>query len=348
MSQNPERILIIKLSALGDIVQSLPVLQAIKDTWPNCKVDWICGEVGKGLLEDHPFLDRVIVYPRAEFGRLARMPIRWPLLLKKLADLRKDLVSVSYDMAIDLQGLLKSGLINFLSEAKVKAGFDRSREFSYIFLNKKVPPYDPDKHAVLRYLDLVRALGASSKEIRFPVHVTEDHFQNAQKLLDRYQINQDNFAILIPGTIWPTKRWLTSSFAELAKLIQKDTDLHSLVVGGAQDNALGREIALLSNGAAKDLTGTTDLKTLSALFKMSRFGVSTDTGPMHLAAACGLRLVALFGPTAPWRTGPFGNGHIVIRKEMACSPCFKRSCSHNSCMKSIGVEEVFDAVKRLF
>ncbi len=343
----PSRVLIIKLSALGDIVHTLPVLHCLKETWPECQVDWITGEVGKGLLEKHPLIDKVIVYPRRQLGHLAKNPVDWPKLWKELKSLRKKLKTGSYDIALDLQGLFKSGLITALSGAKIKAGFDKTREYSHLFLNYKAPAYDPDRHAVLRYLDLAQFIGASCNEVKFPILVEKQHLEKAQNLVDWCGIGNKRFVILIPGTIWQTKRWTTSSFAELALLMQRKLGLESVIIGGSQDKELGTEIHHLSMGVARDLTGHTDLKTLSALFKMACLGVSTDTGPMHLAAACGLRLVALFGPTAPWRTGPYGKDHVVIRKEMDCSPCFKRICHHNSCMKSIEALEVFETVKTL-
>ncbi len=345
--KSPSRILIIKLSALGDIVQTLPVLDALKKTWPQASVDWITGEVGAGLLEGHPLLDRVIVYPRKRLGRLAKNPLSWPHLTKEILGLKKELRLSRYDAALDLQGLFKSGIITILSGAKIKAGFDKGREFSHMFLNKRLPPYDPDKHAVLRYLDLARTLGAHTKDIRFPLGISDTHRQMARDILGSLGIEPGRFVILIPGTIWPTKRWVNSYFAELAVMINKGLGLKSVIVGGSQDRAMGREIENFSKKAARDLTGKTDLKTLAAIFQLAKTAVSTDTGPMHLAAATGLRLVALFGPTAPWRTGPFGHGHKVIRRELGCSPCFKRRCQENLCMKEIGPKEVFQAVKEL-
>ncbi|NPA93908.1 MAG: lipopolysaccharide heptosyltransferase II [Thermodesulfobacteria bacterium] len=347
MSRQPSRLLIIKLSALGDIVQTLPVLHAFKQSWPQCSIDWITGEVGASLLEGHPLIERVFVYPRRRLGRLAKSPLSWPRLAQELAGLRQKLSSRNYDLAVDFQGLFKSGIIALLSGAKTRAGFDKAREFSHLFLNKKIPPYNPDRHAVLRYLDLARAVGAAEVEPKFLVPLTEKDKNEARQLLDSLGIKPERFVVLIPGTVWPTKRWVNASFAQVATLIHKELGLESVIVGASGDNHLGQEIERLSGGRARNITGRTSLKTLSALFTMAVTGVSTDTGPMHLAAATGLPIVAIFGPTAPWRTGPFGRGHIVLRKKLDCSPCFKRNCSHNSCMKAVGAQEAFNAVKEL-
>ncbi len=347
MSRIPSKILIIKLSALGDIVQALPVLNALKKTWPESSVDWITGEIGAGLLWRHPLLNRVLVYPRTRFGKLARNPFTWPLLSQELIRLKRDLQIGDYDLSIDLQGLFKSGLITFLSGARIRAGFDKGREFSHLFLNRRLPPYDPDKHAVLRYLDIAEAIGAPSKTVSFPLAISETDHEEAFGILHRLSIDPYNFTVLIPGTMWPTKRWRNSSFAELAMLLHEELGIKSVVAGSKSDRDLGREIEELSKKSARDITGQTDLRTLTAIFRLALTAISTDTGPMHLAAAAGLRLVALFGPTAPWRTGPFGKGHVVIRKDMECSPCFKRNCNSRACMEKIKVAEVFNAIKGL-
>ncbi len=347
LPSSPSSLLIIKLSALVDIVQALPVLNAIKATWPGCQVDWITGEVGADLLADHPLLRRVLVYPRRRLGRLSRSPFSWPKVLRELSGLKSRLHEGNYDIAMDLQGLFKSGLICKLSGARIRAGFDKGREMSHLFLNYRLPPYDPDRHAVLRYLDMAKALGATCKEIDFSIPITKDHVAEAKKLVQKIGAEERRFVILIPGTVWSTKKWISSYFAELSNMIYSGLGLKSVVVGGPMDKGLGRKIRQLSGSHTEDLTGKTDLKTLAALFPLAACAVSTDTGPMHLAAASGLRVVALFGPTAPWRTGPFGTGHVVIRKEMDCSPCFKRSCTHNSCMWTIKPMEVFKSVREL-
>ncbi len=346
VEESPKRILLIKLSALGDIIQSLPVLYSLKKTWPKCKVDWITGEVGADLLSGHPLLERVIVYKRKRLGHLAKSPVFWPALLGELRLLFKEINSRGqYDYAIDLQGLFKSGFITCLSRAKEKVGFDRGREFSHLFLTKRLPPYDPDRHAVLRYLDLISAIGADISDIKFPIGLTENDLKRAKDMIFSLGLREKGFVCLIPGTIWPTKRWGSSHFSKLSILLNEHFGLKSLIIGGATDKKLGKEISENSKGTAIDITGKTDLKTLSSIFRESLLAITTDTGPMHLAAATGLKVIAIFGPTAPWRTGPFGAGHIIIRKDVKCSPCFKRNCEDRRCMKEIKPDEVFEQVK---
>ncbi len=345
---SPKKILIIKLSALGDVVQSLPVLYALKRRFPKSSIHWITGEVGASLLKDNPLIDEVIVYKRKILGDYALSVFKWPALLKELICLRKRLIKAEYDLAIDLQGLFKSGMITFFSNASVRLGFDKGREFSHFFLNFKLPPYNPDKHAVLRYLDLLRPLGINSKnEVIFPLGLNDNDYLRANAILKKHGLEPEKTICFIPGTIWPSKKWDSRLFARLSLSIRDIFNLKTVIIGASQDRQLGKEIEALSRGSAIDLTGKTDLKCLAALFSSSLAAVSVDTGPMHLAAASGLKIVALFGPTAPWRTGPFGEGHVVLRKDLSCSPCFKRSCNDRQCMLNIKVDEVIDALRKI-
>ncbi len=342
-----ERILIIKLSALGDIVQALPVLYSLKKTWKDCCVDWITGEVGAGLLNGHPMIDRVIVYPRRRLGELAGNPLKWYVLASELAGLARSLRKGRYDIALDIQGLFKSGLITFLSGAREKTGFAGGREGSSFFLNRRLPRYDPDQHAVLRYLEAAAYLGADTSEIRFPLGLKEDDLQEARDLLRGLGLKSGEFVILVPGTVWPSKHWSIEGFSSFARILRKQLGLSCLVAGAESDAVLGHAIENGSGSAALNITGRTSLRAFAALSTMAAAAVTTDTGPMHLAAAAGLRVVALFGPTSPVRTGPFGQGHIVLRQEMECSPCFRRKCDRRQCMLSISAEEVFRAVERI-
>lgn len=343
----PERILIIKLSALGDIVQALPVLHAVKRQWKSCQVDWITGEAAAGLLKGHPLLNRVIVYPRKRLGEMARSPFAWRRLFGELRGLSRRLKKARYDAALDLQGLFKSGLITYLSGAGEKVGFKGGREASSLFLNRKLPRYDPDQHAVLRYLEVPAYIGADSSDISFPLGITDPDLREAEGLLDQLDLKAGRFVLLIPGTVWPSKHWSVEDFSRLSRLISRELGLACLVVGSGADVSLGKAIARGSRGSARDITGNTSLKLLAALSTMAATAVTTDTGPMHLVSAAGLRVVALFGPTAPWRTGPFGKGHIIIRKGLECSPCFNRQCITRECMLSISPEEVLIAVNEI-
>jgi lipopolysaccharide heptosyltransferase II len=203
-------------------------------------------------------------------------------------------------------------------------------------------------HAVLRDLMLLEALGIDSREIvfNFPIH---DHARKQVKdLLALHNINENVFLIAInPVAKWKTKLWSNQNFAELADRLIEQYGAQVIFTGDADDHKTIETILSRMNRKAVNLSGATSLKTLAALYEKTDVVISTDTGPMHMAAAIGTPVVALFGPTAPWRTGPFGDEHQIVRTGIACSPCFERQCPTLDCMKQIRVQDVLDGIQRL-
>lgn len=341
------RILFVKLSAIGDVVQALPVLAALRRRYPDAHISWVVGEVASDLLETHPLVDEVLIYPRRHWGRLSRRVHTWPMLFAEVGSFTRRLRGETYDVAVDLQGLMKSGIIVRTAKARRKLGFSRGREGSSIFLNETLPPYDPDEHAVLRYLRLARHLDAPTDEAEFPLAVGPEERAQARAWLDEAGWEGRPFLVLNPGAAWVTKRWVAEGFAEVADHCVKEWGLGVVIAGGSGDPVLAEAIRAGMEQPVLDLTGRTGLRQLAALYQQARVVVSTDTGPMHLAAAAGAPVVALFGPTAPWRTGPFGDRHHVLRLDLRCSPCFRRRCEDLRCMRGIRPQEVIDAVGRV-
>lgn len=342
------KILIIKLSAIGDVVQSLCVLDALKARFPEAKIDWLAGEAETTLLDGHPMLHRVITYPRRRLGKLCAKPSKWSVLSVETIEFIKNLRRDRYDIIIDLQGLLKSGMLTWFSRGSRKIGFASGREGSSMFLNEKLPPYDPDQHAVLRYMRIAHYLGAEkTREINFPLGLGQKQQKTAENLLKQANIMPGRMIGLVPGTRWPTKHWTVQGFSELALEITRETGMAVAVLGGRDDKELAAGIIRGSTAEVHDFTGKTDLRTLGALFRMTAAVVTTDTGPMHLAAAAGTPVVALFGPTSPRRTGPFTKSFRVITAGLDCSPCFRRSCSSPECMTHITPAQVMAGLKEL-
>ena len=339
-------ILIVKLSALGDVVQTIPAFEALRSHYPGAHISWLVEEGAAELLEYYPGLDEVYVCKRKSWLKKLGRPAWWPLVLLDIIRFSKHLRRRHYDLIIDFQGLLKSAIWVGLARGGRKIGFDGSREGSWRFLNERLPPFDPDRHALDRYLDVARYLGAKVDEI--PVHnpwtLAEEHqFENRLN-----QVTKDGESPLVlchPVSRWQTKLWPESNFARLAvELVEK---LHAIVVftGSAADR--DTVAAVIHRAGLRGLhnwAGTTNLRELAYLCKRASVVISTDSGPMHLAAVLGTPVVALFGPTAPWRTGPYGKIHRVIRANSDCSPCFQRTCDKVDCMSAIGVDEVFQAV----
>lgn len=333
------KVLIIKLSSIGDCIHTLPAVAALREGLKKkgvkARIDWLVEEAASSVLRHSRLVDNVIVVKRG-----------WGRHFKENLRTARALAATRYDLVLDFQGLLKSGVWVFLSKGKKRVGFSNAREMSHIFLNDRLPPYDPEKHAVDRYMDLARHAGAAG-EVSFQVDTGRAASSAAKKLKNAGVSAEDPFFVIIPRARWATKLWSDDKFVELAKRVREMTGLKAVLVGGPDDrDALESMRENIGKGAV-NLAGQTDLPELAEVLRRALFAVTVDSGPMHLAAAVGTRVAAVFGPTAPWRTGPYGSGHIIVRKGLECSPCFSRKCKDPKCMNSITVEDVLGAMKPL-
>jgi lipopolysaccharide heptosyltransferase II len=209
-----------------------------------------------------------------------------------------------------------------------------------------------DVHALDRGLRLLHALGIPDSQVLYDLPIGKEEERAAEQLLVESGVRSEQpFVAINPVAKWPTKLWAAERFRELAEgLLRKGFQV--VFTGSKEDRPLIDEITGMLSSPVSRLDGRTTLKVLAAAFRSASVVVSTDTGPMHLAAAVGTPVVALFGPTAPWRTGPYGESHVVLRAGVRCSPCFSKSCKSTelepmACMNRITVEQVVDAVARL-
>ena len=328
------RILLIKLSSFGDVLHALPTLEALRAAFPQGHITWLVEAPYAPLLSGHPALDEVWAVPRVRWGQKVRRE-ELLVLIRLLGRMR----FTPFDLVIDLQGLLKSALWVALAKSPRKVGYDRTRELSYLPLTEKIPPYDPEAHAVWRYLNVARYLGAPPALPRFRLGLTPV-LPESLAALDR------DLVVLHPGARWPTKIWPAASWAHLADWLIREKGLAVVITGSAADRELASQICAQMQEQALNLAGRTTLKELAGVLQKTRIAVTADTGPMHLAAALGTRVVALFGPTAPGRTGPFGEGHRVVRLGVECSPCFQRQCPEPRCLTDLSPEAVQAAVEK--
>jgi lipopolysaccharide heptosyltransferase I len=328
-----KKILVIKPSSLGDVVHSLPVLHAIKRSFPSAEIHWIVAKGFEGILEGHPMIERLWVINKDDWKRIAKVKDS----LLEFRRLFKELRAERFDFAIDLQGLLRSGFIAEASGAPVRVGFKEAREGSTIFYTHTVIG-GVDIHAVDRYLKVAACLGCDTSEVRFPFPPSERSLTLEGALLE---FASGNYAVMTPGARGSAKRWPARRFGELASVLPMKT----LVIGSKGDISLAEEVVDASKGMAVSLSGKTDLKGLIEIIRCARFMVCNDTGPMHIAAALGVHVFALFGPTNPLRTGPYGSTHSIVKQAMPCSPCYKKSCKTIACMDMIKTEEVIKLIQ---
>lgn len=331
LSKTPEKILVIKPSSLGDIVHSLPFLNVLRDRFPRSEIHWIIAKGFEGLLEDHPMISRLLVINKDEWKKIKNVKDT----ISELRSLFKSLKKEKFDIVADLQGLLRSGVLTAATGASVRVGFKEAREGSSIFYTHRVEG-GKDIHAVDRYLKIAKFLGCDIADVRFPLPLSFDSSRLERYLPDR------EYAVLVPGARWKTKKWPPERFGELASRLP----MKFLVVGGKSDTDISNRVVNSSKGNAISIAGKTNIKELIEIMRKAKFVVSNDSGPMHIAAALGVPVFAIFGPTNPLRTGPYGKGHIIIRKGVECSPCYKRSCRDIKCMEMIGVKEVADIIRQ--
>lgn len=331
----------VKLSALGDVVQSLPVAMAIRRQMPQARLDWLVEAPSAGLLEGHPALSGVLVSPRRQLARAQG----WVGLKSWLEGLR----AVEYDAVLDLQGLMKSAIFVGLSRGRRKIGFSGGKEpLAAWALNERLAAFDPQRHALERYLDLLEPLGIMRPaRPEFGLEPAPAALEAASRLLGPRQPGRP-LVVLHPVAQWESKLWPVEHWAGLARMLRQ-AGAELAISGSAADRPITQDIvaqAGLDEGL-KDLAGRTSLKELAAVLTLATAVVATDTGVMHLAAALDRPVVALFGPTSPGRTGPYGQGHQVLRLGLECSPCFQRQCPQPRCLTTLPPEMAAQAVLAL-
>lgn len=334
-------ILIVKLSAIGDVIHTLPSLAALRKLYPDAHITWVVEEAAADLVKNHPMLDAVLISRRKNWIKSLRQG-EFSRPLREMRAFLRELRKSPYDLVIDFHGLLKSAVIVLLSGGKRKLGYDSLQELSGLFYNEKIPE-DMNKHAVDRYLDFTRYLGAKIEEAQFILPSDNTAQTRIQSLLKKYHLENKKFIAVNPIAYWETKLWNDEKFAGLADLIKTKLNIEVVFTGSEKESI--KKITAQMQDKAVNLAGETSLPELAHLYKNALMLITTDSGPMHLAAAVGTPVIALFGPTDPQRTGPYGEGHTIIRTDLPCSPCLLKRCPTKKCMQDILPEQVMAAIE---
>ncbi len=318
-------ILIVKLGALGDVVNTFPLVVNLKQRL-GARIHWLVEPLSYPLVAEHPCVDEVIVFEKRQWW--------W-----SLPGVAYHLMSDRYDIALDLQRILKSSLFCLFARADRIIGFDKDRckEMTWIFPFERIPSSDPVGHMVFQYMEFATYLGLRGPEVRWDIPVKGE---------PGFDLPRD-FIILNIGASKPANLWQAESFASLAGIIEKRLNVCTVLTGDVQDICMADRIMSSYKGnSIVNLVGKTSILELKEVLYASRMVVSSDTGPMHLAVALGKPVIGLFGPADPRRTGPFRGR--VVRHAIGCSPCNKRVCSDPVCMKAIRPVEVFEEIERLW
>ena len=333
------KILILKPSSLGDVVQALPVLRLLKRHLPASEIYWWVDSKFAPLLEGDPDLTGVVRFERRRWAS----PLHWPEAFRSIRWLRAQ----HFDWVIDLQCLARSGAFAWLANGNFLIGLDEPREGARGFYDIAVRRASFHTHAVDWYLAVLPQLGV-------PVHKNFQWLPErpgiTATLKSKWQTAGTRWIALQPGARWPNKRWPVDYFTELAGRFAKNfPDTRFAILGDSLDRPLGEILSRAAPERCLNLCGQTSLLEMVEWLRLCHLMVTNDTGPMHVAAALGKPLVALFGPTEPRRTGPYGQLHNVLRIELPCSPCFRSYCTYrkpNECLKAISPATVFEVASK--
>lgn len=338
MGSSPSRFLMVRLSALGDIVHALPVLYALRDSFPQAHIGWLVEDRHAAVVQNLSVLDRVHMVPRRAWQREGHR-------LRGVLALRRQLRAEEYEVVLDLQGLTKSGLWSWLAGAPVRIGFagEESREANAWFMTRRVAPPPRARHVIDRNLALAAAAGACTDRVRMdiPCDGVADH---AVALWWTRTGLGAHVVAISPGAGWRTKQWPPQFYARLADRIIREAGAQVLVLWGPGEQELAGEIW---RAAQEDLivAPTTSVQELIEALRRCAALVAGDTGPLHLAAALGVPCLALFGASDPLRNGPYGTGHLVVTREIHCRPCWRTRCpTAIECLTDLSPEMVWERV----
>jgi heptosyltransferase I len=332
------KILILKPSSLGDVIQAVPVLRLLKLHWPDSAIFWWVDSIFAPLLDGDPDLAGIVLFERRRWAS----PIHWPEAGRSIRWMREQ----HFDLVIDLQGLLRSGAFAWLANGKVLAGLDERREGARGFYDLIVRRPSYYTHAVDWYLEVLR-------ELKVPVH---ENFQwlperttIAAEVKSKWRTDAAPWITLQPGARWTNKRWPIEQYTALVARMAREFPEHRFAILGSEaDRSAGAAIAQ-AHARCLDLTGKLSLPEMVEWIRSSELMVSNDTGPMHAAAAVRTPVIALFGPTEPRRTGPYGQLDGVIQWALPCIPCMKSYCTYvkpMECLRAISADLVFSRVEQ--
>ncbi len=324
------------MSSLGDVLHTLPFVAVLRENFPAARLTWLVHPQFGAFVPDPPVVDEVLYFDKVKFNKMG-LCAKWAYY----KEMRALLHSRNFDLVIDMQGLFKSAVMAASSGCKNRIGYCEMREGSGL-VSKAVTGTHAKDHVIERYLDVARYLGCTVNEIRFPMPDLHKEWQAVQK---KTKAIKSSYVVLVPGARWETKKWPPEHFAKLAEMLLHEGE-QVVLAGAPEDVPLSGKITETVNGVT-DLTGKTSLRELGALIQHCTAYISGDTGPLFIAAAVKRPLVAMYGPTRPERTGPYGSKEAaIITAPLPCAGCLKKHCANRNCMKSITPEMVFEEYKR--
>ena len=331
-----ERILIIKPSSLGDIIHALPLLHELKTKFPSLKVSWLINKEYAPLLENHPLIESLYLFDRHKWGKTRNVITT----CREYWQLVKKIRAAQFDIIIDLQGLLRSGVTSYLSGSVIRIGLSDAREGSSFFYTERIRVHDKKRHAVDRYKMIGSLLGIpSGQPVKFPLKFLEEDVNMITDFLSKNSLSTSELVIAVnPNARWASKRWPAEKFGQLSDILIEKFNGRIVFVGAPSEKDYVESIIKGMRNKAVNAAGITTLPSLGVLLRKVHLFITNDSGPMHVGVAVDVPIVALFGPTDPEKTGPYGINNKTIY-ENGCVCRNPRRCKQPACMEKISVQQ---------
>jgi heptosyltransferase I len=351
MQDAVHKILIIRLSAIGDVLRVLPAFEVLKKNYPHASFGWVTEAASADILKAHSDIDDVFVFPKKGITRKLSSPLTFFSGLQEFRSFIAPIRAAGYDIVFDFHGLFKSGIVSWCSRAPRRVGFTMPfcREGNYLFNNLRFPQDHRRVSRIKRNLNLLEKFGLSAQHERPQIHVPDPDRAAIEGFFNQQQINPKQPVIAIhPGTspTTPYKRWDPYRYAVVADAVIEAHAAQIVFTWAGAELDMVKEIVRQMKYRAIVGPRTANLCQLAEIFRRSDLYLGSDTGPMHLAAFTGTPVIGLFGPTDPVVNEPYSRTpHIILHDEVECAPCRKRACPRRDCMKGISEESVIRAVQ---
>lgn len=337
---NNKRILIIRLSSIGDVLHATPVAKALKKTYPACHITWIVSKTAASLIKTNPYIDEVLIWSREEFEAAATN--RHLSQLKKLwLQLKVFYRHKKFDIALDIHGLFLTGAIIYASRTPRRIGMAKTRELNRFFMTEQAPAPASSEHVIKRYLSVLQPLGIDADDCQMTLNIPAETEKFADTFFLQNNLTADRPIVMVnPKTSWSSKNWDNAHFAKCIELIDEKAQI--IICGGSQDRQAADWIKHLIRRPIINAAGQTSLLELAALLKKTTLLLTGDTGTLHIGIAVETPTISLWGPTRPQQYGPMTPQHKVMLTPYSCRNCHKTICrlKNNACMAAITPESV--------
>lgn len=345
----PHKILVIRLSSLGDVLMCIPAVVAIRNTFRNAHISWLVEGSVSQLLSHQDFIDKVIEFPRHNIMHAFKKsdPVKG---IHEIISFVKRLREVDYDMIADFHGIIKSAILLKLSRGERRIGFGEiyAKEKSHLFYREKISAHDKRIHKVDRNMLIAKHLGADGDIPQITLTVPKHCDTYIDDFFSKEGLTDPVFAVNpFSSKSGFYKRWSLQRYGDIIRMISDKIGARVLILWGPGEKTDAENLLKLSGDTAI-LSCPTNVPQLFALLKRVAMYIGGDTGVMHLAAFANCPLVAVFGPTDVKINSPYGKNCTVIRKDLLCSPCKNKDCKDKKCLDDIGIDEVFEAILKRY